>query len=201
MTQHGQAGLLDLQKGTYSDKGERLDWSYYDTLILKNALGAQTFRLFTQGIGQTDPTGAVKTKDLTNMKTSGIMPQNQRLVIKAIRVTYTAHAALTSLVDTMLFLNTAVLEVSINGKDASYQKPLSSIMKLAMGVQVATGAANIVLETAYAPISGCSVLRKPLVLAANVPFEVDITLAAASAAALDADRCRIDLEGLLLRAM
>jgi len=191
-------GLQRLQTGTYSSKGERLDWSYYDTAIMKNALGVTTYRLFTQGIGQADPTGVTKTLDLTNMKTSGIMPQNQHFKIKAIRLSYHTHATLLTALEIFNVMQKTVLEISINGKDASYQKVLADIMGIPLSSEITLAATYAQSTGRYL---GVDVLNKPITLAANVPFEVDVKLIAASAAALDADRLRVSLQGILIRAM
>ena len=186
------AGLIGLQRGTYSDRADRNDWSYYDSATLDHL--TTTFRLF-----QTPWSGA-KTLDLTNMKTAGIIPQNQRFRIRQIVVQYWAAAARATFVKIHKILAETVLELIVNGKDASYQKPLSRIMGIDGGVELATGAANVVAEPLLSIIKA-EKLRSQITLAANVPFEVRLTSTNASDASLDGDRIKVFLEGLLIRAM
>ena len=194
-----RSDITSLQHGTYSDRGDKLDWAYYDTLILKNALGAYKARLFTQAIGQTDPTGVVKTLDITNMKTSGILPQNQRFIIRAIKTEYYAHAALTTAQKIYDVLGKTVLEMVINGKDASYQKVLQEVIGMPVACETTTTEAP--MEMSYGRYTSIDVLNKPITLAANTPFEWDATLIAASDASLDTDRIRVSMCGILVRAM
>lgn len=188
-------GLQKLQRGTYSDRGDQNAWTYYDTLTLSNAAGAQTFRLF-----QT-PWSGTKSKDLTNMKTAGQMPANQRFRITSIGIQYVAAAARTTLVKINTLLASVVGELIINGKDASYQKTLAHMLGMSFVVENATGAANIVTQPVFDLVKEADKLKFPVVLAANVPFEFDLVFTAASDATLDGDKIKIALNGTLIRAM
>ena len=57
-----------MQQGTYAATGEKLDWTYYDTLTIQ-AAGTE-FSMFQVPIGGTQ-FAAVKTLAQTNMTNSG----------------------------------------------------------------------------------------------------------------------------------
>jgi hypothetical protein len=186
-------GLQRLQRGTYSDRGDRNGWTYWDAITLNHV--ASYFRMFQLAWSGT------KTRDLTNMKTAGQIPANQNFQVRSISVQYIAAAARTTLVPIHKLLAETVCEIIINGKDASYQKTLAQMLGLSFLVENATGAANIVTQPFVDTIKQADKLSVPITLAANVPFEVDLTCTVPNAAALDGDIIKIGLNGMLLRAM
>lgn len=186
-------GMAQLQRGTYSDRGARLPWSYWSTAVLDGA--TVQFRLFQQ------PWAGAITRDLTNMSTAGSIPSNQNFLVKSIGVQYVAIAARLTLATIHTLLTQTICELMINGKDADYQRPLLQMLNYPFAVENATGAANIVNQMAFCPLMGADKLAVPIRLAANVPFEVRLTCTAPNNALLNGDWIKIFLNGTLIRAM
>lgn len=186
-----------VSSGTYDwARAEKLEWSYYDSMVIDATTPTLEYRLFQAAYGST----AAKTLARTNMRTAGIMPQNQKLTAYVLKVAYIGSAVRTSFQKILNLLNNSVLQVFISGKDAIYEKTLSEVFGIAMNVTEETGAANIVTNPFVNKFPGLDRLNKQIVLAANTPFEVKITLTAAPDASLNNDLIRVALSGLLLRA-
>ena len=179
-----------LESGTYSDRGDRNSWTYWDTFVGDAA--TTNVRMFQL------PWSGAKTRDLTNMKTSGTIPANQNFKVMSIGVQFIPALTAASMLVAYKMLAGCVAELIINGKDASYQKTL---------LQMVGG----VVMTEYTPIVGntCAVINfmrvsdklpTPIVLSANTPFEFDLTFKA-GALAVTNDQIKILLNGRLVRAM
>ena len=186
-------GLQRLQRGTYSDRGDQNGWTYYDTFILDGS--TTSVRMF-QG-----PWSGAKTKDLTNMKTAGMIPANQRFRVTAIGMQYVGHAQLLTLAKIHTLLAGCVAELIINGKDASYQKTLLQMIGWPLAVEAMPAATFAIQAGPMSMVRHADRLKYPIVLAANVPFEFDLSFAAANDATLTADKIKIMLSGTLVRAM
>lgn len=182
---------LNLRKGTYSGKGDWIDWLFYDTMVL-DATTVQ-YRLFNVQLGGT------KTRDLTNMRTAGIIPSNQNFTLRAFTVAYYFDAAPTTLQDVFNFLNKSVFEFSVSGKDVLYQKTLADMFGLVFNGEVVTGAANIVNELFVNRVIGVDVLNKKIPLEPDTVLDANVYCTAAAAAGLADNRIRIGMRGELVR--
>lgn len=189
--------LQNLGQGTYGRQVERLDYTYYDTAIL--AAATLQHRLFTQGLGGSTN----KTLDITNMPTSGQMPQGQHLSVRSVKVQYMGSAAKGTafLTDLALAIARSTVEFIIPGKSDLGVWTLQEVIGYKLGISIVpTVAGDNIAYPALNCYAGEYKLRVPIVLASQTPFEVRITHQTAVAATLANDRLQIGLNGVLLRA-
>jgi hypothetical protein len=190
--------MQNLQTGTYSALGEKLDWSYYDSLVL--AAAGTEFSLFQSPIG--GPAG--KTLADTNMTLGGQIPSAQNFTVRAIRAEYLSHAQKnTADINTFYqWLRTVTVRVFITGKDALFSKPLTEVMGISMlWSTTPTVAGDNILISAMGRFTGICPLNVPIVLAGNTNFEVRVNYPTAlGGASIVADVLRISLAGILVRA-
>jgi hypothetical protein len=197
--QRGPRRALSLKSGQY-ERGlaDYLDQPVYDTVVLKNSLGAYQFRLFQVPKGGTGPSGEIKDLSMTNIKIGGQVPQTQNWRIHAVRVGYFAHAAYATAIPIITVINTSVLELVVDGKDLMYQKPLADTFGLCLGIELAATLQPV--ELFENRLVGVDKLNKPITLPAGCVYEWDCTLLAASPASLDTDRIRVSMATEFLRA-
>lgn len=191
--------LQSLQRGSYSNLGEKLDYSYYDTLTI--AAAGTEFSLFQNPIGS----GATpKTLSDTNMTMGGMIPQGQKLRIRAIRAEYLTHAvkATADIIILYNWLRAVTVRFFITGKDALYSKPLTELMGIPILFNVTpTAAGDNLLISSMGRFLGINVLNVPITLAAMTNFEVRINYPTAlGAVSIVGDFLRISLGGILVRA-
>jgi len=194
--QHKRHSMGALDKGTYSSGGEVVDWTYYDTLVMANT--TTIWRQFTQGIGQGSP---AKTLDYTNMTLGGQIPNRQRLTIREIRLHYTTSAMRNTAAVQLFYkmLCSTTLEFMITGKDSLLTVTLQEILGAStlFALTPTTSGDNIpIILPRY---SGKFLLRIPIILSAQTPFEVRVTHQTAPDAALNGDFLRLGLHGKLER--
>jgi hypothetical protein len=181
---------------TYSNLGEKLDWSYYDKLVL--AAAGTEFTMFQVPVGQ-----GGKTLADTNMKTAGQVPTNQGFIIRAVRAEFLSHAVKATADLELLYnwLRVVTVQLFIDGKDAIYQKPLTEIMGIPLLFHVTpTVAGNNELIGSMGRFLGINPLNIPIMLGRNTHFEVRITYPTALGAVnIVGDELRISLGGILER--
>jgi hypothetical protein len=187
--------LERLQQGSAARTGEKLDWSYYDTYSLLSTL--LTVRLFTVPLGG----GANKTLADTNLETAGMIPQAQRLTIKAIKLIYTSDAALVTADIQFLYslLDTTSLTFKMTGKDSLLTIKLNELVGSCLNAAVIPTVAGDNLPFIAPLFRGVFKLNIPIVLAALAPFDLRIEHHTAPNAALDGNRIQISLNGRLER--
>jgi hypothetical protein len=191
---YGRNAIDTLQKGTYGNTGEKLDWSYYDREVLASTV--LTTRLFTVPLGQSS-----KTLTDTNLTSAGSIPQGQLLNIKAVKVAYVTNAARATANVQMIydvFKNTAV-EIIIPNKGPMGQWCLWELLGSATLIALTPTAAGDNIPLIQPRYHGIYPLSTPLTLAALTPFYVQLTHTTASNAALDNDRIYVSLAGTLVR--
>jgi hypothetical protein len=187
--------LEKMQRGTFSNVGERLSWSYYDTATL--AVATTIFKLFTVPLG----TGG-KTLDLTNFTGNGALPQGQHMTIRGFRVMYrsitTTNTAGALAIGTTL--DNTTLEFGIQNKAPMYQATLAEMFGIPISVQTTpTVAGDAMVLASRGIFNGYVPLGMPIVLAALTPFNFTLTHTAATAAGQAGDHIRVSLVGTLLR--
>lgn len=185
-----------LQRGTFSNVGEVLDWSYYDTVLLAAATTVHQF--FQIGVGS-----AGKTQDLTNFPATGLMPQGQSLDVRAIKVSYAGAAVKNSagVNDVLQTMGNTFLEFKIQNKAAVYSKTLIEIMGIPLSVLATpTVAGDFLFQASQGRFVGIDVLNVPITLAALTPFTVTMAHVTAVTAGQANDRVKIVLAGRLIRA-
>lgn len=198
MNENAQTRALEnQQRGTYSALGERIDWTYYDFAKIDGTTPVLVHRLFAQGLA----TG--KTLDQTNMTTSGIIPQGQKLKVFNIKCFYTSRSvkATADLQSLYTMIDTTTFEFKIPGKDSLGTWKLNEMLGLPVMFALTPSVAgdNIPLSS-IGRYHGIFPLNVPIPLAALTPFEVKITHHATPATALDNDVFTVGLNGILLRA-
>lgn len=185
--------LKNLARGTHSAFGEKLDWSYYDTISIDNAIATQ--RLFALAEGQ-----GGKTKAETNMSANGQIPTGQRLTIHRIKMLYKS-VAYTSAETQKFFslLKNSVFEFFIPGKDSILTLTLQELLGAASLIDLVPAATfNQPLPEPY--FHGQYPLNKPIILAEQTQFHCQIThYNSTPAAALKGDLLQISLNGILER--
>jgi hypothetical protein len=186
-----------LQRGTSAANGEVFDHELYDTIVLATATTSHL--LFVTGLGQ----GATpKTLEYTNFEGSGVMPQGQRLHVKAITAQYLGKkAGATADVDYLYdLIATSTVTVEIQGKQYIYRKPLSRLLGLPIYKQFTPTAAGDNLSISSIGIGrGVDKLLVPITLSALTQFKVYLDIWTAANTALDGDRIRIGLAGIMER--
>lgn len=191
-----ERALLNLQQGTYSAVGEKLAYTYYDTIDL--AIATTTHRMFQV------PTSGAKTLAETNMKAAGMMPQAHHHTVYNLKMMFTGNAVkdlafIQSLYGT---LEQTTVEFIIDGKANSGLWTLQELMGVAMGY-VSTdlaAAAETSQNPSLARFHGIYPLDTEIPLAALASFEVVVTHHTAIAADLVDCKLKIGLNGELLRA-
>ena len=190
---------VNLRRGTYSNYGEKLDWTYYDTWAIATA--GTDYSFFANPIGATQ-SAAQKTISDTNMVAAAQIPSGQRLIVKAIKVCFISHAVkATADIDTLNeFLRAAVIRFFITGKDSLYTKTLQEIFgaSLLMHVVPTVGGNNEIIMHMNKG-QGIDVLNRRIVLAEQTNFEVRLSYPAGIPAGLNGDRLWIGLAGRLMR--
>jgi len=195
MARQRMRALDKLQRGTFSNVGERVAWSYYDTATL--AVATTVFKMFTVPLGS-----GGKTLDLTNFTGNGALPQGQHLTIRGFRVMYRSitvsnTAGALAILQT---LDNTTLEFGIQNKAPMYQATLAEMCGLPLSlITTPTVAGDNTVLASRGIYNGYIPLEVPLVLAALTPFSFTLTHQAATAAGQAGDRIRVSLVGKLLR--
>jgi hypothetical protein len=184
------------QRGTYSKYGERLYFSYYDTVPL-TAAGVD-YSLFQTGIGG----GAVpKTIAQTNMTLGGQIPQGQRFVVQALKLFYISASAKVAVDEQTLnnLLAQGVIRIFITGKDAIYSKSIQEILGETFLWSDVSPAATVPYRRSFGIYNGIDNLKKHITLAALTNFEVRLTTPTALGGGnvLVGDSIRVALAGQL----
>lgn len=190
--------IASLQTGTYKGSGDVIDWSFYDRFTLLSTV--LEHQMFSVGIGQVDPVTAVrKTLADTNMIGTQIVPQGAKHYVRAIKEFYQAFATRTEaqVLNIYNLLTESVLNVSIFGKATYGQWGLDEIMGLCTAVNGVAATSGSLLSTGR--YVGILPLNLPLVIASQVQFNLDVREFTASAAAIDSDKVKISLPGILER--
>lgn len=186
---------------TYSRIGDKLDWGYYDTLVL--AAAGTEFSMFQVGIGGLNAAGAVKVISDTNLPASGQIPNGQNFHVRAIRCEFISHAAkATADINTFYtWLSTATLRIFVPGKDAMFSTHITEILGIPLLLNVTpTAAGDNLLIMSQGRYTGVRPLNVPLVLEEQTSIEVRINTPAVAGAALVGDFLRVYLLGVLVRA-
>lgn len=189
-----------LGSGTYGGSAEFLQKEIFDTVTFATAdvtNAVKTFSFF-------DPSrSAAKTKADTNLQTNQL-PKGQHLstqvlMLQAYRSDATAitQANLLALIQA---LQSSYMTVSIQGKAASWDGPLSRILGLSLSAVGQEGSANNIIETFRMIANGNYVLNIPIVLEQLTTFNIDFSLTNAPTADLVGWSLRLSLSGGFVRA-
>jgi len=181
--------------GTYSPYGERLSWSYYDTLSIP-AAGIGSFRMLV------DPVGAGgKTYADTNMTSRGI-PKAQKFIVHAIRPMFNVRAS--TLTDAQVqawntFLDQSVVTIRVVGKDALFQVTAQELWQSSIqGNTLTPIAGNVSMMMGYGSVPPAYVLNIPLIFSEQTTPEIDLDIYTA-VVPLQGMRVRFSLCGKLAR--
>ena len=181
-----------LDKGTYGQEIDRVDWTYYDTLTLDPAVSQ--YILFNSSAG--------KDLSLTNYNGNGTFPRAQKLRIKAFKVEYTSNSVKnTAAIDSLYQLfNRSTIQLTITNQPPSYQKTLMETMGIPLAFHATpTVAGNNELIESFGRFLGIDPINRAIVLAELTPFTVPINFYLPVPAALAGDQIRIGLAGMLRR--
>lgn len=187
---------LQLDEGTYASKGGEIKaWSYYSQYAV--AASTSPFDLFTIGLGGS---GAYGRLDQTNFPANGMIPNSQKLVIKAIALEYVGGAAKAdaNMIAIRKWLASTVLQVSILDKSPMFQARVSRIMGLSLGLfNDPTTTAEPVSYTTREQVSPVFKLARPITITANSNFRLTVIpgVAAAAQQVTDVDLLNVDLFG------
>lgn len=191
-----QDALQRLQAaGSYSDsEGEKLDWTYYDTIALLST--TLMHRFFAIPLGQ-----AGKTLADTNLPNAGLLPQGHNLRIHGLKAWYVGTDALATadLLALYNMLNNTTIEFLVPGKATLGTWRLAEIFGSPMlATCIPTTAGNYIQQVKgdFKPVFP---LNFPINVGAVQSFEVRLTHHVAPAAELDADKLVFGLRGRLLR--
>ena len=193
------AAIEQLQSGTYKGQGDYIDWTLWDRLELAST--TQNHRLFVNGVGAATP-GGVRTLADTNLRGNQGIPLGSKLAIHRIKIHYHAteprsESDYQAILD---MLNESTLNFEIVGKDSYGQWVLDELMGNAFGLIVDPAiAGDNVGMASVCRFVGEFPLNLPIVLASQVTFQVTIEHHSAVSSALDGDKIRFGLNGLLER--
>jgi len=174
MARNTSMALKNLQRGARTPQGESLQWGYYDTLKLSNAV--RDYDFFLAGLGA-NYGGVNKTEAQTNLPSSGTIPQGHRLWIYDIHVSYFSHEAkpTTFIQDLYAFIWGAWTKLGIVGKDAMLFLPLSEYVGQVLYAAITPTAAGDNLPFTQGIFKGIYPLSKPIVLPALQNFSLKLT--------------------------
>jgi hypothetical protein len=183
-----------LQRGTFGASGEKLDWSYYDRVVLVST--TTTTRLFTVQLGASG-----KTLADTNLTQSGQIPQGQLFRIKSIKTFYVTNATRATANVQMIYdvLKNTSVQIIIPNKGPMGQWSLMELMGASTLIAVTPTAAGDNIPVIQPRYHGIFPLNIPMTLAALTPFYVEVTHHTAPNAALNDDRIYVSLSGMLVR--
>jgi len=191
--------MNNLTSGTYKAQGDLIDFTLYDSMYVDNATPTLNQQLFVNGLGQTDPvTGNRKVLSDTNMRGRVGIPQGQKLMVKFIKTFYhfeTVDADGTTLLAFYDMLAETTVNIRIEGKDTYGVWGLDEMLNFPIS-NASTGATQI---STQGKAVGVYPLELPIVLASLTSFELTITHDVAPAAALQDDKLKIGLCGVLGR--
>ena len=194
--------MRDLAKGTHAKGGEILDWTYYDSM---NVSATLQNNLFQTALGQGSP---AKTLDNTNLTMNGQIPTGQRLTVHRIKMFYVSQSSYwqsagTATVDKWYNLLTkTTLAVKIPGKDDLFNCTLIELLGAATLTAIKPTAAGDNIPVILPRFHGIFPLNKPIILAQNTSFSVQLTHQTAPDSTLygtTGDIIRIGLNGILER--
>jgi hypothetical protein len=198
-------GDRNLAQGTYSKEGEKLDYTYYDTCLIKSA-STDTMKYFQAPQGQIANDGStVKLLHHTNMTLGGQIPRGQRLTIRCIKIEY---LALTQFADTTIlawykFLAYTTCQFFITGKDALSVLTLQELLgaaTLVLPAVTSTTFSSTVNRIILPRFHGIFPLNTPITLAEQTNFEVRVTPQVATPTTVcTGDFLKIGLSGILER--
>jgi|SRR5271169_786411 len=187
--------LQNLQTGAVGTEGNYLDYSYWDEITLAHTTPSYTMFATANGQGG-------KQLYQTDMVVGASSGQGDRLNVGAIKLFYLGHAAYSEaqmiLIYNMLFNTT--LEFYVLTQD--YGKwTLAELLGASFNtIMTPAVAGNNSLESSQAKFHGIFPLNLPIPLPALNTFKVVVTPWVATDAAIDGDRLKVVLAGLLERA-
>ena len=182
-------------KSSYSNQaGEKIDWSYYDTITLIST--TLVHRFFTVSLGQNG-----KTLADTNLVQSGLLPQGQNMKVHALKVAYVANSAKgTAELNTYFnLLNDTVIELIVPGKDSLGTWRLAEIMGINQLFPIIPTVAGDNISQPQPMFNGIFPLNIPWQIGAIQSFEVRLTHTVAVNAQLEDDKIVFMLNGRLIR--
>lgn len=187
--------ILKLDEGTYLQQGGSIrSWEYYS----RYTVAADTVRtkIFVAKLGDAGFTR----DDQTNMPAPGRIPNSQRFDCNAVSIGYVGGAAKSdaNVIAIAKWLYTTIIRFSIQDKVDLFQKRLSSILGLGLFLfNDPTTAAEPVNHTLRTDVSKAFLLKRPIKLASNTDFFVEVIpgVAAAAQQVTDTDFLDIGLHG------
>jgi hypothetical protein len=188
--------LERMQSGTQMSMGEKIDWTYYDTVTIANAIARH--RMFTVALG-----GGVPAKTLaeTNMLVQGLLPQGHKLFTKALKVFYTAPTGMDSENVQMIYdwIEKTTIEIKPSGKDSLGTWKLIELFGSPLQIAVIPTVPGDNIQQNQSRVVGIMPLNKTLILAALASFEVSLETHFVQNAELDGARFTLGLNGQLDR--
>ena len=183
-----------VESGTYSNVGEKIDWTYWDTTIISNTV--TSVRLFTNPLGGS---GARTLADTNIIRQS--IPRGQKFIVRAIKIFYYGHAIFTAAALQAFFelIRRTALDIKIVGKDSIGQWGLDELIGAPIlgantdAVTVNTSALSIGRFTGIFP------LNSPIKLAELTDYEILLQHFTAPAVILNNDVLKVALNGTLYR--
>lgn len=195
------AALNSMNAGTYKASGDVIDWSMWDTVTL--AAATQENRMFINGRGTTVGAAVRNLADTNVIGRQGGIPQGQKLYVKAIKAVYTQDSddhTEAFWKDWYAMLEQTTINVDIASKASYGQWTLAEVFNQSVGMilEPAAAADNYALGTVNRGLAILP-LNLPIVLAANVTFDITMQHWTAVNANLDGDKVKIILCGILER--
>lgn len=188
--------LERMQSGTQMSMGEKIDWTYYDTVTLLNTTNQH--RMFTVALGGGAP---AKTLAETNMLVQGLLPQGHKLYVKALKCFLTLPSGMDSENLQMVYdwIEKSTIEIKPSGKDSLGTWKLIELFGAPLQLAIIPTVAGDYIQQNNSRLVGIFPLNKVLILAALASFEVRLESHFTQNAELNDGRFTFGLNGRLDR--
>jgi hypothetical protein len=164
--------------GSYSNEGNALQHTLYDSVVMPAALGATT-NYFTQPIGAAYGAGN-KTINETNLSDPGKLPNGQTFLVTAMSFAIKPQADTVAGAANALFndfmsgvygwISNSIFEIVIAGREYEYQVPGTELLPTIPMSTVATAATQRIGD--YWTSGWCKLNATPIVIGQLVSFQV-----------------------------
>jgi len=177
--------------GSYSNEGNALQHTLYDSALVPSTTAAQT-SFFTVPIGGTYGLGGVKSLIETNLQDPGKLPNGQTFLIKAMSVALKLNmddvaAGSNGNIDDLInayytIQENSTWEIKIAGREFDFQAPGTEFIPTIHGVGVGSSTATVRLVGDVMTAGWCKLAATPIPIGQLVSFQVIQRCASVNAA-------------------
>ena len=159
-----------LERGTYGNSGEKMDWTYYDTMKIDNTVATYDFYSIPNG---------QQGKNLadTNFPLSSVMPSTENFNVFALKVWFVTDDDLDTDNRQMIYtmFERTTVEIKIGGKDSMGTFKLIELFGTSSLIALTPTVAGDNIPLIQPSFKGIMPINNRLTLAASTPFRVRLT--------------------------